>query len=150
MSRFDDVQFFGSHRVVDFVAWARAVNGAPLRMFTWDGSQGEVFANFGDQTPEEAKLRLANLSGLSPADAGEEIFRLAKEENAKQDALVASGLSRRDAIRRVRQEAPKSFPKEDDVVELAALWSVDPLDLPEQDHPLALGVAALLPESLRQ
>ena len=42
MQRFDDVQFFGSHRVSDFVTWARAVKGKPMRVFAWSGSNGEV------------------------------------------------------------------------------------------------------------
>jgi len=40
MKRFDDVQFFGSYRVVDFVAWARALNSKPLRIFAY--ADGEV------------------------------------------------------------------------------------------------------------
>jgi hypothetical protein len=32
MMRFDDVQFFGSHRGVGFVAWARALKGKPIRL----------------------------------------------------------------------------------------------------------------------
>jgi hypothetical protein len=148
MQRFDDVQLFGSHRVTDFVVWVRARNGKPLRIFGW--ADGQVLANIGEQTAEEAKLGLADLTGLSPADAGDKIFELAGEELAKQEALVASGLSSTDAMARVRQEGRKSFPDEGDVVELAALWSIDPMDLPEQDHPLSLGVAALLPENFRE
>jgi len=33
MQRFDEVQFFGSYRVVGFVAWARALMGKPMRIF---------------------------------------------------------------------------------------------------------------------
>jgi hypothetical protein len=29
MKRFDDVQYFGSHRIVSFAAWARALKGNP-------------------------------------------------------------------------------------------------------------------------
>jgi len=32
--RFDEVQFFGSYRVVDFVCWVRAINGRPMRVFS--------------------------------------------------------------------------------------------------------------------
>jgi hypothetical protein len=42
MKRSDDVQFYGSHRVVDFVAWARALNGKPVRIFAWAGCDGVV------------------------------------------------------------------------------------------------------------
>jgi hypothetical protein len=106
MKRFDDVQFYGSHRVVDFVAWARALNGKPVRMFAYAGGGDCVLANVGEQTPEEAKLRFADLTGLSPSDALDEMSRRADEQHAEQDALVASGLSRREAIARVRQNAP--------------------------------------------
>jgi hypothetical protein len=150
MKRFEDVQFFGSHRVVDFVAWARGLNGKPTRIFAWSGSDGAVLANFGKQTFEEAKLRFADLTDLSPSDAGDKIFRMAEEQDAEADALVATGLSRREALVRVRQNSGRAFPDETDVVELAGLWSIDPLRLSEQDHPLSLGVAARLPERLIQ
>jgi hypothetical protein len=150
MKRFEDVQFFGSHRVVDFVAWARGLNGKPVRIFAWSGSDGAVLANIGEQTLEEAKLRFANLTGLSPCDAGDEIFRIAGEQHAEADALVATGLSRREALARVRQNRGHAFPDETDVVKLAALWSIDPIELSEQDHPLSVGLAARLPENLVQ
>jgi hypothetical protein len=43
MKRFDDVQFFGSYRVSDFVTWARALNGKSVRIFAYADS--EVLAN---------------------------------------------------------------------------------------------------------
>ena len=136
--------------MVDFVAWARAVNGKPLRMFAYAGGGDGVLANVGEQTPEEAKLRFADLTGLSLTDALDEMSRIADEQHAEQDALVASGLSRREAIARVRQNGPKSYPNETDVLELAGLWGIDPMELSEQDHPLSLGLAARLPENLAQ
>jgi hypothetical protein len=148
MARFDDVQFYGSHRVIDFVAWARALDGKPVRIFSWIGSEGAVLENIGQQTPEEAKLGLANLTGLSPADAGDEIFRLAEVRNAEQEALVATGLSLREALRRVRRNSGGAFPRETDVVDLAGLWSIDPSRLSEQEHPPGLGLVARLPEDL--
>ena len=150
MQRFDDVQFFGSHRVSDFVTWARAVKGKPMRIFAWSGSVGEVLTNFGEQTPEEAKLGFINLTGLSPSDAVDRIFKIVGEQQDEADALVASGLSRREALARVRQNGRRGFPSETDVVELAALWSIDPSRLEEQDHPAGLGLAARLPKDLAQ
>jgi hypothetical protein len=119
-----------------------------VRIFAWTGSEGVVLENIGERTLEEAKLGLANLTGLSPAEAGDEIFRLAEEYSAQEDALVAAGLSRREALRSVRQNSGQSFPGETDVVELAGLWSIDPSRLSEQDHPLSLGLAARLPGNL--
>jgi hypothetical protein len=150
MRRFEDVQFFGSHRVVDFVTWARALNGKPIRIFGWCGSDGTVLANVGKQTPEEAKLGFANLSGLSPSDAADKIFATAEEEDIEENRLVADGLSQREAWAKVRQNRRSPFPDEIDVVELAALWSVDPSRLEDQDHLLGLGLAVRLPENLRQ
>lgn len=150
MQRFDNVQFFGSHRVCSFVTWARAVDGKPIRIFAYSGSDGEVLANIGEQTKEEAKLKFANLSGLSPSDANDEIYRIEEENSAAVDKLVASGLSRREALRKVRQNGRGGFPHETDVTDLAALWSVDPTVLDNQDRPLDLGLAVRLPESLKQ
>jgi hypothetical protein len=150
MQRFDDVQFFGSHRVSDFVAWARAVKGKPMRIFAWSGSDGAVLANIGEQTLDEAKLGLANLGGLSPLDATDKIFAIEEQQGAEEEKLVASGLSRREARTTIRQTSRGGFPDETDVVDLAALWSIDPSRLSEQDHPPGLGLAVRLPENLNQ
>lgn len=148
MKKFDDVQFFGSHRVVDFVVWARALNGKPVRIFSH--ADGEVLANFGEQTPEEAKLGFLNLSGLSPPDARDKILAIAEEQSAEADALVASGLSRKEALARVREKGRSAFPDEQDVTDLAELWSIDPTEVWDQDDPLALGLAARIPKDLAQ
>src|SRR5262249_769936 len=52
MKQFDDVQFFGSHRVSDFVTWARAQDNKTTRIFAY--ADDEVLANVGEQTSEEA------------------------------------------------------------------------------------------------
>lgn len=147
IKRFDDVQFFGSNRIVGFVTWARALNGKPVRIF---GFADEVMANFGEQTPEEAKLGFVNLSGLSPSEALDEIFRIAGEQDAEQEALIEAGLSRREARARVLQKGRHALHDEADVVDLGALWSIDPSRLSDQDHPLSSGLAARLPENLAQ
>jgi hypothetical protein len=145
MKRFDDVQFFGSHRVVGFVAWARALNGKPIRIFAYGD---EVMANVGEQTSEEAKLGFANLSGLSPSNALDGMFRIAEEREKERNMLVARGLSQREARAKVRQNGRDPIPDERDVIDLAALWSVDPTQLSNQDHPVGLGLAVRLPKSL--
>jgi hypothetical protein len=69
--------------------------------------------------------------------------------------VPASGLPRREARARVlqnRRDAQNGrgdFPSETDVVELAALWSIDPSRLEQQDHPVSLGLAARLPKDLQ-
>lgn len=118
MKRFDDVQFFGSQRVVGFATWARARGGEPVRVFGY--ADGEVLANDGAQTAEEAALGLMNLGGLSPLDAVDKIF---------------------DA---------EAFPDEGEVVELAGLWSIDPSLLSDRDHPPGAGFAVRVPDDLTQ
>jgi hypothetical protein len=148
MKHFGDVQFFGSHRVVDFVTWARALEGEPTRIFGF--GDGDILANFGPQTSEEAQLGFANLGGLPPPDACDRPFVIAEEQDAEKDRLIASGLSRQDASARVRETGRDAIPDESDVVDLAARWSIDPTRLSDQDHPAGLGLAARLPPDLMQ
>jgi hypothetical protein len=150
MRQFDDVQFFGSYRVVGFVAWARALQGRPVRVFAYADGDGEVRANIGQQTPEEAKLRFADLSGLSPTAARDKLNEMAKQREAEESALVAKGLTPRDAHAKVQKNAREPFPDEHDVVQLAGLWSIDPSRLSHQLYPPALGLAATLPRNMMQ
>jgi hypothetical protein len=150
MTRFDDVQFFGSHRVVDFTTWARAMSGTPIRMFGYAGGGGDVLANFGDQTPEEAQLRFTDLSGLSPTNANNRMFELAEQQDQEEYRLRKSGLSEQEARKKMRETTRSPFPHETDVTDLAGLWSVDPSRLDEQDHPPGLGLVVRLPRDLSQ
>jgi len=101
-------------------------------------------------TPEEAKLGFADLTGLSPPDARDKISKVAEEQDAEESALVATGLSPREARARVRQRGRDAIPDETDVIELAALWSIDPTQLSNQGHPFGLGLAARLPKNAMQ
>ena len=134
--------------MVDFVVWARALKGKPIRIFAH--ADGEVLANVGQQTPEEAKLGFLNLSNLSPTKAKEKIFKVAEEQGAEADALVASGLTRKEALTKLEEKGRSAFPDEQDVTDLAALWSIDPTEVWDQDDPLALELATRLPKNLAQ
>lgn len=142
MGQFDDVQLFASYRVAGFVAWARALDGKPTRIFAF-GDDGAH--NFGKQTPEEAQLGFADLTGFSSYDAGEEIFRIAETRESEREMLVAGGLSVEEARVKIRQKGRDPIPNETDVVDLAALWSIDPTQLPDQDHAPGVGLAIRLP-----
>jgi len=93
-----------------------------------DGT-GDVLANAGEQTPEEAKLSFAKLSGLSPAAAGDKMLELAAERAEKEArafaALIATGLKPPEARAKARQNGLDPIPDETSVVSLAALWSID-------------------------
>jgi len=56
--KFSDVQYFGTHRVVGYQAWARAVNGKITRCYAFLGESGETLRNEGRPTDEETKLGL--------------------------------------------------------------------------------------------
>jgi hypothetical protein len=50
------VLYFGTHRVVEYHAWARAEGGKVLRAFAYLGEQGQTILDVGTKTPEEAQL----------------------------------------------------------------------------------------------
>lgn len=117
-SRFSEVQFFGSYRVVDFVAWAKMIQGKEARIFAY--ADGQVLANVGSQTREEARLRFVNLSGLSPGDASARIFSV------------------------------NQLPSEEDVTKIAAAWSIDPSRLSEVGESPGVGMLYELPKAWSQ
>src|SRR5262249_25590547 len=70
-ARFDEAQYFGTYRVVEYHAWALARGGNLVRVF---GFGDGVMANLGEQTASEAQLGFPNLSGLSLEEATARIF----------------------------------------------------------------------------
>jgi hypothetical protein len=111
-ARFDDVQYFGSYRVVSYVAWCRARGGKIERAFGY--ADGQLFANFGGTTPEEAKLGFPDLSGLSLDETTDKLF---ESDDSTNEELPAK---------------------------LAGEWSINPLTLEEAGYPLSVGVAGYL------
>lgn len=59
-----EVQYFGTHRVVEYQAWGRASSGIVDRAFVYLGESGEVLFHVGEPTPEEQALGV----GLVPDD----------------------------------------------------------------------------------
>jgi hypothetical protein len=55
---FPDVQYFATHHVVEFHAWARVRDGKLIRRFSYLGEQGVFIWNDGGLTPEETRLHL--------------------------------------------------------------------------------------------
>ncbi len=96
-----EVQFFGTHRVVEGHAWARAINGTLRRAYSYVGESGETEIDFGEQTPEEVTLEFAFFDASKPE----------AEEEGYWD----------------RED--RRYPDEEDVMSLAELWSVNPSTL---------------------
>ena len=75
---------------------------------------------------------------------------VAEEQDAQRAALITSGLSPHEARTRVLQKGRHALPDETYVVDLASLWSINPLRLSKKDHPSGLGMAVRLPKDLAQ
>lgn len=124
---FPEVHFFGSYRVVDFVAWARSRGGKTERVMAL--AEGEVLANVGKLTPEERSLSLLDVSGLSLEQA--------------TAAMVA-------AYERPRTERKYLMPDEATPLRIAEAWGgIDPDKLDKADLPKGVGTLAVLPAYLR-
>jgi hypothetical protein len=123
---FEEVQFFGTYRVVSFDAWARARNGRVERIFST--SDGAVIANEGPQSPEEAKLGLLDLGARTPQEATTFIYETA---DARENDPNGSGRS--------------PIPSEQDTIDLAGSWSLDPTQLDKLELPVGTGFVAKMP-----
>jgi hypothetical protein len=129
--RFDDVQFFVSHRVVNLVGWARARHGTIERLFIF--ADGTVYANVGRQTPEEAALGFPDLSGLAPGEAEKRLFDLAEKADASAQGRPATPPTH--AVPRIR-----TLPDESWTTDLAGAWSLDPTLFEERKFPAGVGI----------
>lgn len=78
-SVFEEVQYFSTHRTVEYHAWAKVQNGETIRAYAYLGESGETIWDQGEMTEEEKELDIQT-----------------------------------------------DFPDEEDVLQLAAKWSVDP------------------------
>jgi hypothetical protein len=147
--RFSDVQYFGNYRVSDYCAWARAIDGKIQRVFC-SGNAGEVYCNDGPQSPEEASLGLADLSGLDPDAATSRVIDLEEHLDERRRVLILQGMEPREANLTVRRRFPRPVPEERDVLDLAGKWSIDPRGFDQLREPLGVGIVGLLPEHWAQ
>lgn len=99
-----EVQYFGTHRVVEYHAWVRANNGDIVRAYAYLGERGETLLQAGAKTPEERELGFNFFDEEAP--------------DAKDDAYW----ERKDL----------SFPDEGNVMVLAGRWSINPAELGER------------------
>lgn len=104
--RFGEVQAFGSHRVVGYCLWAKAVNGQLHRGFGYLGERGETWWNEGD-TATEDELGLKFIDENSP-------------EATSEDGEIRESYFEREDL---------DFPDEEHVIQMAAAWSLNPLEL---------------------
>lgn len=74
-TRFPDVQYFGTHRIVEYHAWLRAIDGKIVRSFAYLGERSEVLCDEGECTAEEKALGLIYDDSRSPDE--EDVMQLA-------------------------------------------------------------------------
>ncbi|QGM46920.1 hypothetical protein [Methylocystis heyeri] len=139
LPHFSDVQFFGSYRVTGFVAWMRAIDGKVFRASAFNDS--ECWENVGAQTPEEAQLQFADLSALPLSEVNDALFSEEEAREERREALQQQGLSHAET----RKLVPYATPDEIDLLRLAALWSLDPSSLEEEDHEAGTGFLVRFP-----
>jgi hypothetical protein len=116
-----EVQFFGTHRVVEAHSWVKATPSGVQRAYMYVGDQGETATDIGDQTPEEVRL------GFSFFDE-------------RSEASSKPGYWDRPDLR---------FPNEDDVMKVAALWSLDPSTLEEREIEVPQGLLCRNPREVQ-
>jgi hypothetical protein len=146
--KFPEVQFFGSYRTVGFNAWARARHARIERIFSY--ADGEVLANVGDQSTEERALKFPDLSGMSIETARDALLAGAVRRDRREEQLLADGLDRKATDEALREDGRAPIPDEEDTLDLAGAWSVNPSLLEGRALPPGTGFSARLPMEMRQ
>jgi hypothetical protein len=100
---FTEAQFFGTHRVVEYHCWAKAVNGELIRLYSYVGESGENICITGAPTEAESKYNLENTL--------DEIIR---DDSYYENNNI-------------------TFADESIVMEIAGKWSYDPTKFSKED-----------------
>jgi hypothetical protein len=90
--RFSDVQYFATHQVVEYHAWARVKNGIVVRQFAYLGERGEVRWDNGPPTPEEVRLGFKFNADKGPYPDEEDVLHLAEAWSVNPMKLDTLGL----------------------------------------------------------
>lgn len=109
--KYRDVQYFGTHRVVGYNAWARFIDGTEQRAFAYLGESGATLVDRGSRTLGESELGYKYFDPDSP------------------DAETEAYWEREDLC----------YPDEEHVMEVAGKWSVNPTTLESKELSLGVG-----------
>lgn len=116
--RFSDVQFFASHRVTGYYAWARLIEGQIVRQFSWFET---IRWNVGSPTSEEIML------GLEFPDSNQVDWPEDEDEAFEFAETLPT-------------------PREGDVIQLAGMWGLNPSTLNLLNLPPSTGYVGHLPQ----
>ena len=132
------VQYFGTHRVVGYVAWAKASQGRLIRAFAYLGESNETLVNLGEPTPEEKEI---GIDFLDERTASKEEFDAHEERIRRLEAAIHTFTRDRDPETLTESETNMfdslirrynmTIPDEDSVMLVADRWSLDPMKLDE-------------------
>ena len=106
--QFREVQYFSTHRVVEYHAWLKYEDGRLTRDYCYCGEQGAVLRDAGELTREESALGF----GRFP--------------------------------RKGREAVCEDFPDEEDVLNIAAAWGIDPR-FEKKTYPPSVGWLCTMP-----
>lgn len=111
--QFGEVQFFGTHRVVEYHCWLKSINGEVKRLYSYLGESGENIEIIGQPTEAESEYILIDT-------ASEE----AKQESywEREDLTIAD---------------------EEIVMQIAEKWSVNPTTLEDRNNIKGLGLLGI-------
>lgn len=156
-TKLGDVQYFGTHRISNYVAWAKAARGRIVRAHGW---ADKTLVNIGDQTPEEVALGFDFLDETRASSAEVEEHQAKVEaEWARMDALQAEAESLRAEAEVRGEELDESIfddarfesridlllPGEESVMLLADRWGINPMRLEEYSVEPGLGLLGSIP-----
>lgn len=114
-----EVQFFGTHRVVETHAWAKSLPTGIVRAYMYVGDKGETTVDVGPQTPQETDLGFRFFDERSPESQAGEYW----------------------------DRADLTLPDEQNVMSLAGRWSVDPTALEGREIEPAIGLLCINPSA---
>lgn len=97
--QFGEAQYFGSYRVVDYVAWYKASAGEVTRGFSY--ADGTVFENDGITSKAEISIGYFDMSGMNEETFWERVF--------------------------AEEEKDRYFFDEEDPMKIGGKWSINPL-----------------------
>ncbi|MEV4639119.1 hypothetical protein AB0J80_17370 [Actinoplanes sp. NPDC049548] len=115
-----EVQYFATHRVTETHRWQRADDGSLIRAFGYVGQTGDVTTWYGDPDPVE---RAIGLPATLPGSLDDELDRLLESGGSAAGPTTV-------------------LVNEQDVLRVAAGWSVDPTELDGREAPGPLRVGA--------
>ncbi len=127
------VQYFGTHRVTGYVAWAKSEGGRLVRAYAYSGESDETLVNLGSPTPEEIELGMDFLDERIATE--DEAEAHANRVNKLQDQINSYILKNdRNTINIYEHMIIENFlnsydmkiPNESSVMLIAGQWSFDP------------------------